>query len=66
MNGNGENVKETTPPEKCQLKATNGSSMNNEKTLTPQDRLQLAPKQHYTPIHSKRAVPIYSSNIKVN
>ena len=28
--------------EKCQLKATHGSSMNEEETLTPHDMLQLA------------------------
>ena len=35
--------------EKCQLKATYGSSVIDEKTLTPQGRLHLAPK-HYTPV----------------
>ena len=34
--------------EKYQFKATKGSTMNNKEILTPQGRLQLALKQHYT------------------
>ena len=34
--------------EKCQLKATHGSSLNDEGTFTPLGRLQLAQKQHNT------------------
>ena len=36
--------------EKCQHKASHVSSMNDEETLTPKGRLQLAPKQHYTQV----------------
>ena len=36
--------------EKCQLKGIHRSSMNDEKTFKPQSRLQLVPKQHYTPV----------------
>ena len=41
-------VKETTTPTgwKCHPKAT--ASMNDEKNLIPQGRLQLAQKYHYT------------------
>ena len=48
--------------EKCQLKATHGSSMNDEETLTPQVRLQVAPLLYtgtakeltqYTPVTRK-------------
>ena len=34
---------------KCQLKAIHGSPMDDKEALTPQDRLQLAPK-HYTQV----------------
>ena len=34
--------------EKCQLKATHGSSKNQEEILVPKGLLQLAHKQHYT------------------
>ena len=49
-NGYGEYAKETTTSSgwKFQLKTIRGSSMNDEETLTPLDRLQLATKQHYT------------------
>ena len=43
----GENVKEITTPWECQLKVIHGSSLNDEESLTPQDRMQLVPKQHY-------------------
>ena len=35
------------PHEKCQLKATHGSSLKDEETITLQDRQQLAPTQHF-------------------
>ena len=51
-NGYGEYVKEKTNQLgwKMLAQATHGSLMNNDESLTPQDRLQLAPKQHYTQV----------------
>ena len=40
--------------EKCQFNVIHGSSMNDEEILTPQGKLQLAPKHHYTQLHRKR------------
>ena len=34
--------------EKCQLRATHGSSVNDKETPISQGRIQLAPKQHDT------------------
>lgn len=45
---------------KCQLKATDGSSINDGEIHTPQGRLKLSPKQHQ--LYSG---PIYSSSIKI-
>ena len=43
---------ETTIPQgrKCQHKATHLSSVDNDETLTPQGRLQLATKHHYAQV----------------
>ena len=37
--------------DKYQLKAIHGSTMNDEETLIPMGKLQLAPKQYYTHVH---------------
>ena len=50
--------------EKCLLKATHWSSVNDEETVIPQGRLQLAP--NITHSYSRRVAHIYSSNINVN
>ena len=66
-NGYSEHGKRQQPhrDEKCQLQANHGSSVNDEKTLTPQGKLQLAPKQYYTR-HSEIVVITDSINIKDN
>lgn len=49
-NGYGDYVKETTTPSGGKISAQdpNGSSMNRQEIFTPQDRMQLVPKQYYT------------------
>lgn len=36
--------------EQFQLKAINGTSINDKETLSPQGRLQLIPRQHYAQV----------------
>ena len=59
----GVDVKVTTIPlgRKCQPMATHWSTMNDEETLIPQGRLQLAPKHHCT----GKSFPYKSSKVHI-